>query len=276
LNLTITPSSTNTTTITACGSYVWNGTTYTTSGVYTGTTTDCVTESLDLTITTGGTSNITTISACGTYTWANNGQTYTTSGVYTGTTTNCVTEFLNLTITPSSTNTISITACGSYVWNGTTYASSGVYTGTTTNCITQTLNLTITPSDTNTVNVNATPTYFWVFTGQIYTVSGTYQFLDLNNCVLEILNLSLTNDIAEESSNAFTIFPNPTNGNVAISLFSDDQCGLNVYDSQGQLVFENPSISNGEAVNLSDYSPGVYIFRVYTSNQIYTRRIIKN
>ena len=276
LNLTITPSSTNTTTITACDSYVWNGTTYTTSGVYTGTTANCVTESLDLTITTGGTSNITTISACGTYTWANNGQTYTTSGVYTGTTTNCVTEFLNLTITPSSTNTISITACGSYVWNGTTYASSGVYTGTTTNCITQSLNLTITPPDTNTVNVNATPTYFWVFTGQIYTVSGTYQFLDLNNCVLEILNLSLTNDIAEESSNAFTIFPNPTNGNVVISLFSDDQCGLNVYDSQGQLVFENPSISNGEAVNLSNYSPGVYIFRVYTSNQIYTRRIIKN
>jgi hypothetical protein len=86
----------------------------------------------------------------------------------------------------------------------------------------------------------------------------------------------LTNDIAEESSNAFTIFPNPTNGNVVISLFSDDQCGLNVYDSQGQLVFENPSISNGEAVNLSGYSPGVYMFRVYTSNQIYTRRIIKN
>ncbi|NBP75269.1 MAG: T9SS C-terminal target domain-containing protein, partial [Crocinitomicaceae bacterium] len=196
--------------------------------------------------------------------------------VYTGTTTNCVTEFLNLTITPSSTNTLSITACGSYVWNGTTYASSGVYTGTTTNCITQSLNLTIIPPDTNTVNVDATPSFFWVFTAQIYTVSGTYQFLDLNNCVLEILNLSLTNDIAEESSNAFTIFPNPTNGNVVISLFSDDQCRLNVYDSQGQLVFENPSISNGEEVNLSDYSPGVYIFRVYTSNQIYTRRIIKN
>ena len=88
--------------------------------------------------------------------------------------------------------------------------------------------------------------------------------------------LSLTNDIAEESSDAFTISPNPTNGNVVISLFSDDQCRLNVYDSQGQLVFENPSISNGEEVNLASYSPGVYIFRVYTYNQIYTRRIIKN
>ena len=41
----------NTTTASACGSYVWNGTTYTASGVYTGTTTNCVTQSLNLTIT---------------------------------------------------------------------------------------------------------------------------------------------------------------------------------------------------------------------------------
>jgi uncharacterized protein (TIGR02145 family) len=40
----------NTTTISACGSYTWNGTVYTTSGVKTGTTTNCVTEKLDLTI----------------------------------------------------------------------------------------------------------------------------------------------------------------------------------------------------------------------------------
>ena len=41
----------NTTIATACDSYVWNGTTYTASGVYTGTTTNCVTQSLNLTIT---------------------------------------------------------------------------------------------------------------------------------------------------------------------------------------------------------------------------------
>jgi hypothetical protein len=55
LNLTITPSSTNTTTTSACNSYTWNGQTYTQSGVYTGTTANCVTESLDLTITTSST-----------------------------------------------------------------------------------------------------------------------------------------------------------------------------------------------------------------------------
>ncbi|NDP28391.1 MAG: T9SS type A sorting domain-containing protein, partial [Flavobacterium sp.] len=52
LNLTITPSSDNVTTVSACDSYTWNGTTYTTSGIKTGPTTNCVTEKLNLTITT--------------------------------------------------------------------------------------------------------------------------------------------------------------------------------------------------------------------------------
>ena len=51
--MTITPSSYNITTVTACDSYTWNGTVYTTSGIKTGTTTGCVTEKLNLTITVG-------------------------------------------------------------------------------------------------------------------------------------------------------------------------------------------------------------------------------
>jgi hypothetical protein len=52
--VTITPSTTNTTSATACASYTWanNGQTYTASGTYTGTTTNCVTEQLVLTIAT--------------------------------------------------------------------------------------------------------------------------------------------------------------------------------------------------------------------------------
>ena len=88
----------NVTNITVCDTYTWNGTTYTTSGLYTGITTNCVTEKLNLTITPSSI-NTTEISACDSYTW--NGITYTTSGLYTGTTTNCVTEKLNLTIVPS-------------------------------------------------------------------------------------------------------------------------------------------------------------------------------
>ena len=146
--VTVTNPSDNITTISQCGgSYTWadNGQTYTTSGIYTGTTTNCVTEKLDLTITTP-TDNVTTVSQCGSYTWANNGQTYTTSGIYTGTTTNCVTEKLDLTITTPTDNVTTVSQCGgSYTWanNGQTYTASGIYTGTTTNCVTEKLDLTI-------------------------------------------------------------------------------------------------------------------------------------
>ena len=53
LNLTLTAPSTNSTTISSNLTYTWtnNGQTYTESGTYTGTTTNCVTEQLNLTIT---------------------------------------------------------------------------------------------------------------------------------------------------------------------------------------------------------------------------------
>ena len=50
VSITITPSSDNVTVVSACDSYTWNGTTYTTSGIKTGPTANCVTEKLDLTI----------------------------------------------------------------------------------------------------------------------------------------------------------------------------------------------------------------------------------
>lgn len=138
----ITPLSDNVETVTACDNYTWKGNTYTTSGIYTGTTTNCITEKLNLTII-PSTENITTIAACTSYDW--NGNTYTASGIFTGTTTNCVTEKLNLTILPSTENITTITTCDNYTWanNNQTYTESGIYTGTTTNCITEKLNLTI-------------------------------------------------------------------------------------------------------------------------------------
>ncbi len=55
----------NTTTISACGSYTWthNNQTYTSTGVYTDTTTNCVTEILDVTITTRQTPTFTQVNS---------------------------------------------------------------------------------------------------------------------------------------------------------------------------------------------------------------------
>jgi gliding motility-associated-like protein len=152
LNLTINSSTTSEETATACDSYTWNGTEYSTSGVYTFESENeagCTnTATLNLTISSSTTSEE-TATACDSYTW--NGTEYSTSGVYTFESENeagCTnTATLNLTINSSTTSEETATACDSYTWNGTEYSTSGVYTFESENeagCTnTATLNLTI-------------------------------------------------------------------------------------------------------------------------------------
>jgi hypothetical protein len=136
--LTINASTSSDTTVTACNSYLWNGTTYTTSGIKTFVTTNAAgcdsTARLHLTINVS-TSSDTTVTACNSYLW--NGTTYTTSGIKTFVTTNAAgcdsTARLHLTINVSTSSDTTVTACNSYLWNGTTYTTSGIKTFVTTN-----------------------------------------------------------------------------------------------------------------------------------------------
>ncbi len=191
VSVTITEPSvlTNATTATACDSYVWsvNGTTYTSSGTYTGTTTNgsgcTVNETLNLTINHSSTSSETQV-ACDSYTW--NGSTYTASGDYTFSSTNasgCTNvATLHLTINHSSTSSETQAACDSYTWNGTTYTASGNYTFSSTNASgctnVATLHLTINHSSTSSETQTACDSYTW--NGTTYTASGNYTFSSTN------------------------------------------------------------------------------------------------
>jgi hypothetical protein len=86
-NLFTSTSPMNTTTASACDNFIWNGQTYTQSGNYTLPISNCVTESLNLTIN-SSTSNTINESALDFYTWPVNNQTYSQSGTYTDTITN--------------------------------------------------------------------------------------------------------------------------------------------------------------------------------------------
>ena len=82
--LTINTATHNSVNQTACNSYLWNGTTYTTTGVYTysyNNSTGCASvDTLHLTINQSS-FNATIATACNAYTW--NGVTYTLTGIYT-------------------------------------------------------------------------------------------------------------------------------------------------------------------------------------------------
>jgi hypothetical protein len=201
--VTVNQPTTSTTNVTACDTYTWNGTAYTTSGVYTYSTTNALgcdsTATLNLTVNYASASS-TNITACDSYVW--NGNTYNSSGTYTYLTTNAVgcdsTATLNLTINNSTTSSTNVTACVSYTWNGTTYNASGTYTYSTTNAVgcdsTATLNLTINNALFVTQTVSACDSYTW--NGTTYTTSGTYTYLtsSINGCDSTVtLNLTMNN-----------------------------------------------------------------------------------
>ena len=158
LNLIINQPSTSSTSITACSSYVWNGTTYTTSGTYSYHTLNAVgcdsTATLVLAINQPTTST-TAISICsgGSYTF--NGTSYTTAGTYVANLTNSAgcdsTAILVLTVNNPSTSTTTATICAgnSYLFNGTNYTTTGTYVAHLSNSVgcdsAATLNLTVNP-----------------------------------------------------------------------------------------------------------------------------------
>ena len=277
--LTGTQSTSSSSAISACGSYTWanTGQTYTTSGTYTGTTVNCQTPILNLTIL-QSTSNTTTISGCGSYTWPNNGQTFTSSGVYTGSTTNCVTQVLNLTISSGSTSTSPPPACGTYTWanNGQTYSSSGTYISVNS-CGTDTLNLTIIPSNNNQTDITICGTsYFWSETGTTYTTSGIYEgpTNQLNGqCYTEILNLTIVppNTTNTTSITACDSYTWPNNGVTYTTAGTNTYVGLTLNCATELLNLSIiPSSTNTITVSVCDsYTWGVNGI-TYTSSGFYT------
>lgn len=117
-----------------CDSYVWDGTTYTESGVYTNEYTSVngcdSTVTMNVTIK-NSTAETVTVAVCDSYTWADgDGETYTESGNYEWTTTNeagCDSVVtLALTVNVNAGVEQTETACAEYTWNrtGLTYTNS--------------------------------------------------------------------------------------------------------------------------------------------------------
>ena len=210
LHLTINQPITGNDYATACGSYTWEGTTYTVSGNYTHTynaSNGCDSiVTMHLTINQPTSSSI-LATACESYTWE--GATYTTSGNYTHTYTaanNCDSVVtLQLTINNSTSSSFNQTACSGYTWEGTTYTTSGAYTHTYTaanNCDSVvTMNLTINQPVTSNVYITACDSYTWEGTTYSYTGAYTHTYTAANDCdsvVVLVLTINHSVSTVEE------------------------------------------------------------------------------
>lgn len=81
-----------------------------------------------------------------------------------------------------------------------------------------------------------------------------------------------TTILAEE----FTIYPNPTNGHITISFVKNGNFKIiRITDMSGKLIINKTTSGNSETIDFSDFTYGVYIIRIQTSEKIQFSKLIK-
>ena len=245
--------------------------------------------------------------ACNTYQWQ--GQTYSQSGLYSDTiqtSAGCDSIIhLNLTINNSITGpTIQQIACDSYAWNGQVYTQSGIYTynGTAqSGCdSTATLELTINYGPTNTLLINNAGTlsassqnalsFSWLdcstnslipgetgitfipnSTGSFATIASNNCGSDTSQCIqIEVQGLDALN------TQTIVITPNPTNGLITVVTNKFNLQSFQLTDMNGKVIMDKLIESNLVEIDLTDFSDGLYLLKIYNSEKQSTlHRIVK-
>ena len=72
------------------------------------------------------------------------------------------------------------------------------------------------------------------------------------------------------------VFPNPTNGEVNVSMPENMMVDVQIFDAQGKLVAEQANVTNNGKLNISNVTPGVYMVRLTAENAVQTFRVVKN
>jgi hypothetical protein len=255
--------------ISTCGSYIFNGQTYTQSGTYPyqGTTIwGCDSNVvLNLTIVQGTVTNLSE-SACGSYTW--NGQTFSQSGVYTDSLqsiSGCDSIVnLNLTIVQGFTTNLTESACGNFPWNGQTLWQSGVYIDSLQSAFgcdsTVILNLTVNPIYSILIDSTVFDEFTW--NGQVYTTSAlhTQFFTSINGCDSVVtIDLIIQDSGLNPLESTWNVFPNPIGQDQLLHLSGIAPGSFQLYDVCGSIVKDGEFSSSIDLIGLY---PGIYYLAI--------------
>ena len=76
----------------------------------------------------------------------------------------------------------------------------------------------------------------------------------------------------------FVVYPNPSNGMVNVSLISDDNVNISLYDVRGRRVytelFDNNSVTFTKELNFSAIASGIYMLNVESGAKRTTKKLV--
>jgi hypothetical protein len=255
-----------------------------------------------------------TETACGNYTW--NDEVYEESGDYVQTFTNAAgcdsTVTLHLTILTADYTDFADSACGSYTWNNEVYEEYGDYVQTFTNASgcdsIVTLHLTVITINTE-VLVTTTEEldawslevmqegaeYQWIdcetnetIEGEVHqrfnpAISGQYAcVITMGECTdtTECIDVTISG-IDDYADGILSLYPNPTTGMVNVQFTMNNGQWVNgeiqVLDVYGRLLNTVETLrATSLQIDLSQYTPGVYLVRVVNGGKVMAvRKVVR-
>jgi len=82
-------------------------------------------------------------------------------------------------------------------------------------------------------------------------------------------------DVETHGRASLRVFPNPVQDFLIVEIDKPYQMRGEILDLHGRVVQNLPTIKNGENIDVSSLSAGVYILRIVVNNQIFTQKFIK-
>ena len=86
-----------------------------------------------------------------------------------------------------------------------------------------------------------------------------------------VTDTSTVNTQSILTSDAASVYPNPTNGSVTVQVDGIDNFTVKVYGFDGRLLVETMD----KQIDMSGFGNGLYIFKIISENQILTKQVVK-
>lgn len=121
--------------------------------------------------------------------------------------------------------------------------------------------------------------YWKIITGISYTSKdGTYSekvfYEGADTCVFYIKNGDVGIQEIGQNPNGFTVYPNPTNGQLRIMNFELQNANIEIFDIAGKMAKTyNSPISN--TIDVSELQIGMYFIAIYSKGQKIIRKFVK-
>jgi hypothetical protein len=131
-------------------------------------------------------------------------------------------------------------------------------------------------------------TFQWFYNGTAiegateneYTVSEDGEYMvevsNIIGCVFsDVFVVNNTGIGLVNVQDGISIYPNPTTGDVFLTNPHQSIQTIRVFGINGKLIFETRNTASNQRVPMSDFSEGVYVVEVTTSNGVLRKRVVR-